>query len=90
MENELQHLDPEEIHQACQNIQNSIMQLSPNPADVIGIAGMVLVNFVGSGVACGAIEEDVVQVILENVKTAIWETVTLIKSGESQTTQTVQ
>lgn len=90
MENELEGLDQKDLLSACSKVQNLLMEVALNPVDGLDIAATVFVNFVASGIACGAIDEEQIPALLEHLNSTILKAVTLIKSEKSQTTQTVQ
>lgn len=90
MEDDLGQMSEDEICAASAKVQDFLMQTATNPGDGVGIAAMILVNFLASGVACGAIEEHVIKDVIDKINTAIWETVAQIRSGNAQTTETVQ
>jgi hypothetical protein len=89
MEEDPIQMTPEELWAASEKVQNFLMQTAPMPGDGIGIAAMILVNFMASGVACGAMEEAMVEDIIHKINLGVWETLAHITKDDTAT-QTVQ
>lgn len=89
VQDELQPMTPDELWAASQKVQDFLMQTAPNPGDGVGIAAMILVNFMASGVACGAMEEGMVEDIIQKVNQGVWDTLAHITKDDTAT-QTVQ
>lgn len=89
MEEEAEQMTPDQLWAASEKVQTFLMQTAPNPGDGIGIAAMILVNFMASGIACGAMQEDMVEDIMHKINLGVWETLAHITKDDTAT-QTVQ
>ena len=74
-------MDEHRLSDAAIKAQNFVLSIAPRPADGIGISAMLLTNFLAAGLACGAFQDDFVDVIITAVRDSVVETVKAIIEG---------
>jgi hypothetical protein len=85
-------LDQQSLAVAADAVQKFVMDVAPSPGDGLGIAAMLLTNFLASGVACGILDNETVDMIMNSILDSVSETVTAIYNGAAAeaATETIQ
>jgi hypothetical protein len=72
--------------------QTIVMSISPDPISSVGVAAMMLTNFLASGKVCGFFNDEFVDKLIEAIRDSIDDSVKSINDGlaEEAATQTLQ
>lgn len=92
MTDDLESLDQQGLAQAADKVQKFVMDVAPSPGDGLGIAAMLLTNFLASGVACGIMDSETVDVIMNSIRESVNDTIAAIYEGVAAeaSTETIQ
>ena len=92
MTDDLESLDHQGLSEAADKVQKFVMDVAPSPGDGLGIAAMLLTNFLASGVACGILGDETVDVIMKSIRDSVSDTVAAIYEGVAAeaSTETIQ
>jgi hypothetical protein len=81
MANDMTPMDQDRLWDAANRVQNFLTMQAPNPGDGTGIAAMILVNLLASGIACGALREEGLAQVMEGLLDSVRDTVNAINEG---------
>jgi hypothetical protein len=70
-----------DISEAVITAQNFVLSISTRPGDGIGISAALLTNFLAAGLACGAFQDDFVELIITAIRESVDETFKAIIEG---------
>lgn len=72
--------------------QTIVMSISPDPISSVGVAAMMLTNFLASGKVCGFFNDEFVDKLIGAIRESIDDSVKSINDGlaEEAATQTLQ
>ena len=81
-----------ELADAADMVQNFMAGIAPGPGDGLGIAAMLMTNFLSAGVACGLIDQEFIDTFLGNIREAVNQSVAAIHAGiaAEAATETIQ
>ena len=60
-------MDEQGLMAAADKVQKFVLEVTQNPGDGLGIAAMLMTNFLASGIACGICGEEVVDMVLDSI-----------------------
>jgi hypothetical protein len=85
-------MDEQGLMAAADKVQKFVLEVTQNPGDGLGIAAMLMTNFLASGIACGICGEEVVDMVLDSIRQNVSDTVTAIYNGlaAETVTETIQ
>lgn len=86
------HIEFQNLVNATDTAQTFVASLSPDAMTSVGIAGMMLTNFLASGLVCGLINEEFVDRLMAAIRESIDDSVKSINDGlaAEAATQTIQ
>lgn len=86
------HIEFQNLVNATDTAQTFVVSLSPDAMTSVGIAGMMLTNFLASGLVCGLINEEFVDRLMAAIRESIDDSVKSINDGlaAEAATQTIQ
>ena len=74
-------MDEHRLSNAAVEAQKFVVNIAPSPADGIGISAMLITNFLAAGLACGAFQDDFVEVIITAIRESVRDTAKAIIEG---------
>ena len=74
-------LDVDRLAEAADKVQKFVISVSPNPGDGLGIAAMLMTNYLASGLAIGIFEEEFIDVIMQSIRESVVDTFAAIREG---------
>jgi hypothetical protein len=74
MDEDLMPMGEERLMEAGAKVQKFVEATVPNPADGLGIAAMLMVNYLAAGLAGGVLQEEFVDVIMKLIRDNVEET----------------
>lgn len=85
-------MDEQGLMAAADKVQKFVLEVTQNPGDGLGIAAMLMTNFLASGIACGICGEEVVDMVLDSIRQNVSDTVAAIYDGMAAkaATETIQ
>jgi hypothetical protein len=85
-------MDEQGLMEAADKVQRFVLEVTQNPGDGLGIAAMLMTNFLASGIACGICGDDVVDLVLDSIRQNVNDTVAAIYEGiaADAVTETIQ
>jgi hypothetical protein len=85
-------MDEQGLMLAADKVQKFVLEVTQNPGDGLGIAAMLMTNFLASGIACGICDDDVVDLVLNSIRQNVSDTVAAIYDGMAAEalTETIQ
>jgi hypothetical protein len=86
------HIEFRDLVSATDTAQTFVAALSPDAMTSVGIAGMMLTNFLASGLVCGLFNEEFVDRLMAAIRESIDDSVKSINDGlaAEAATQTIQ
>lgn len=86
------HIQYQDLVSATETAQTFVASLTPNAMTSIGIASMMLTNFLASGMVCGFFDEEFVDNLMDAIRESIDESVKSLNDGlaEEAAAQTIQ
>lgn len=86
------HIEFQNLVSATDTAQTFVAALAPDAMTSVGIASMMLTNFLASGLVCGLFNEEFVDRLMTAVRESIDDSVKSINDGlaEEAATQTIQ
>lgn len=86
------HIQYQDLVSATETAQTFVASLAPDAITSVGIAGMMLTNFLASGVVCGFFNEEFIDNLMDAIRESIDESVKSLNDGlaEEAAAQTIQ
>ena len=86
------HIEFHDLLSATEATQTFVSDIAPNAVAAVGVASMMLTNFLASGIACGFFDDKFVDKIINTIRESVDDTVNSINIGlaEEAANQTIQ
>jgi hypothetical protein len=86
------HIEFQDLLSATEATQLFVSDIAPNAVAAVGVASMMLTNFLASGIACGFFDDKFVDKIINTIRESVDDSVESIKVGllEEAANQTIQ
>jgi hypothetical protein len=78
MTDDIEPLDEQGLVDAAAKVQQLMMQVAPNPGDGLGVTAMMMTNFLATGLACGILDEDFIDKMINSIRETVNESVAAI------------
>jgi hypothetical protein len=86
------HIEYQSLVSATDKAQTFVAAIAPDAITSVGIAGMMLTNFLASGMVCGFFDDEFVDKLMAAIRESIDDSVKSINDGlaEEAAAQTIQ
>lgn len=86
------HIEYQDLVSATDKVQTVVSAIVPDAISAVGVAGMMLTNFLAAGLACGLFNEEFVDKLMTSIREGVDDSVKAIHHGlaEEAATQTIQ
>ena len=75
------HVEYQDLVNATDKVQTVVSAIVPDAISAVGVAGMMLTNFLASGLVCGLFNEEFVDRLMDAIRESIDESVKSINDG---------
>jgi hypothetical protein len=92
MRDDIAPFDEHGLIEAADKVHKFMMEVSPNPGDALGIACMLITNFLASGITLGMAGEEITDMVLNSIRENVSDSVAAIYDGLAAdvVTETIQ